>query len=201
MNSRSASAGDAVSDAQLIVAVRRGNDHAFEQLYRRYSVGVGRFVAGRVRDRGRAEDLVQEIFLSALRRLRATDTEISFRPWIFEIARNATIDHYRRTSRTEEVSIHGDDTLRPADQLRLVGGAHARPENAMLNKERFDHLRDAFAELSDNHHRVLVMREFEGLSYREIAKKMDMTRPAVESALFRARRRLQQEYARAAAVA
>ena len=60
---------------------------------------------------------------------------------------------------------------------------------------------DAFAELSDNHHRVLVMREFEGLSYREIAKKMDMTRPAVESALFRARRRLQQEYARAGAVA
>ncbi|MGH2837683.1 MAG: sigma factor-like helix-turn-helix DNA-binding protein [Thermoleophilaceae bacterium] len=48
---------------------------------------------------------------------------------------------------------------------------------------------------------MLVLREFEGLSYREIAQKMDMTRPAVESALFRARRRLQQEYARAEAVA
>ena len=71
----------------------------------------------------------------------------------------------------------------------------------MLHKERFDQLRGAFAELSHNHHRVLVLREFEGLSYREIAKKMDMTRPAVESALFRARRRLQQEYARAEAVA
>ena len=76
-----------------------------------------------------------------------------------------------------------------------------RPENALLHKERFDQLRDAFAELSTNHHRVLVLRELEGLSYREIAQKMDMTRPAVESALFRARRRLQQEYARAEAVA
>ena len=201
MTSRMASGGHAASDSQLIAAVRRGNDHAFEQLYRRYSASVERFVAGRVRDRGRAEDLVQEIFLSALRRLRATETDITFRPWIFEIAKNAAIDHYRRMSRAEEISIHADDALRPSDQLRLVGRAHARPENAILHKEQFDQLRDAFAELSQSHHRVLVLREFEGLSYREIAKKMDMTRPAVESALFRARRRLQQEYARAEAVA
>ena len=201
MTSRMASAGDAVTDTQLIAAVRRGNDHAFEQLYRRYSASIERFVASRVRDRGRAEDLVQEIFLSALRRMRATDTDITFRPWIFEIAKNAAIDHYRRSSRAEEISIHADDTLRPADQLRLVGWAHLRPENAILHKERFDQLRGAFAELSTNHHRVLVLRELEGLSYREIAKKMDMTRPAVESALFRARRRLQQEYARAEAAA
>jgi RNA polymerase sigma factor (sigma-70 family) len=201
MTTRLASAGDAVSDAQLIAAVRRGNDHAFEQLYRRYSAAIARFVGGRVRDRGRAEDLVQEIFLSALRRLRATDTDITFRPWIFEIAKNAAIDHYRRTSRAEEVSIHADDALRPSDQLRLVGRAHTRPENALLHKERFDQLCDAFAGLSTSHHRVLVLREFEGLSYREIAQRMDMTRPAVESALFRARRRLQQEYARMEVVA
>jgi RNA polymerase sigma factor (sigma-70 family) len=201
MTTRLASAGDAVTDIQLIAAVRRGNDHAFEQLYRRYSAAIARFVAGRVRDRGRAEDLVQEIFLSALRRLRATDTDITFRPWIFEIAKNAAIDHYRRTNRAEEVSIHADDALRPSDQLRLVGRPHTRPENAVLHKERFDQLRDAFAGLSTSHHRVLVLREFEGLSYREIAQRMDMTRPAVESALFRARRRLQQEYARMEVVA
>jgi RNA polymerase sigma factor (sigma-70 family) len=201
MTSRLASGEGVASDDQLIAAVRRGNDHAFEQLYRRYSAAIARFVGSRVRDRGRAEDLVQEIFLSALRRLRATDATITFRPWIFEIAKNAAIDHYRRMSRTEEVSIHADDALRPADQLRLVGWAHARPENAILHKERFDQLREAFGELSPNHHRVLVLREFEGLSYREIAQRMDMTRPAVESALFRARRRLQQEYARAEAVA
>src|SRR5688500_9079935 len=147
MTSRMASAGDAASDAQLIAAVRRGNDHAFEQLYRRYNASIARFVASRVRDRGRAEDLVQEIFLSALRRLRATDAKITFRPWIFEIAKNAAIDHYRRMSRAEEVSIHSDDALRPMDQLRLVGRPHMRPENAVLHKEQFDQLRGAFAEL------------------------------------------------------
>ena len=139
--------------------------------------------------------------MSALRRMRATDTRIAFKPWIFEIAKNAAIDHYRRSVRAEEVSIHADDALRAADHLRLVGAPHGRPEVAILHKERFDHFRGAFAELSHNHHRVLVLRELEGLSYREIAQKMEMTRPAVESALFRARRRLQQEYTRAAAVA
>jgi RNA polymerase sigma factor (sigma-70 family) len=190
-----------VSDGLLIAAVRRGNDAAFEALYRRYYSRVARFVAGRVRDSGRAEDVVQEVFLSALRRMRATDAEISFRPWIFEIAKNATIDHFRRASRTEEVSIHGHETMRPSDQLRLVAVAHARPENAMLHKERFEQLQTSFASLSPSHHRVLVLREFEGRSYREIAQELDMTRPAVESALFRARRRLEEEYTRAAAVA
>ncbi len=54
MTSRMASAGDAATDDQLIAAVRRGNDHAFEQLYRRYSAPISRFVGSRVRDRGRA---------------------------------------------------------------------------------------------------------------------------------------------------
>lgn len=201
MHTPVASAGDAVSDDHLITAVRRGDDAAFEVLYRRYSDRVARFVRGRIGDRGRAEDVVQEVFLSALRRMRATDTQIAFRPWIFEIAKNAAIDHYRRSSRTEEVSIHGHETMRPTDQLRLVSASHARPDNAVLHKERFEHLQQSFGGLSENHHRVLVLREFEGLSYREIATKMEMTRPAVESALFRARRRLQQEYARVAAVA
>src|SRR5919107_1954755 len=152
MTTRLASGRDAASDDQLIAAVRRGNDHAFEQLYRRYSAQIARFVGSRVRDRGRAEDLVQEIFLSALRRLRATDATVTFRPWIFEIAKNAAIDHYRRMSRAEEVSIHADDALRPADQLRLIGRAHSRPENAFLHKERLDPPCPPFRGVSQKQH-------------------------------------------------
>ncbi|MGZ5359748.1 MAG: sigma factor-like helix-turn-helix DNA-binding protein, partial [Solirubrobacterales bacterium] len=65
---------------------------------------------------------------------------------------------------------------------------------ALVTKERMDHLQGAFDELSEVHTRVLVMRELEGMSYREIGQKLDLTRPAVESALFRARRRLESEY-------
>lgn len=182
-------------DRDLVAFVRAGDDSAFEELYRRYSRRVAGYVHRMVGDHDRAEDVTQEAFFSALRRLRQTETEIAFKPWIFEIAKNGAIDHFRRTSRAEEVSIDPEDgALRPADHLRLVNGGPS-PDLAFVHKERLGHLQGAFDELSDSHSRILVMRELEGLSYREIGERMELTRPAVESTLFRARRRLGQEYA------
>jgi RNA polymerase sigma factor (sigma-70 family) len=180
------------TDTTLVAAVRAGDDAAFEELYRRYSRRISAFVYGYLRDEGRAEDVTQEAFMSALRRMRETDSSIAFRPWIYEIARNAAIDLHRRTSRTEEVSIDESSPLPPSDRRRLVGSR--APENELVAKERLEHLRGALDELSETHHRILVLRELEGLSYREIGVRMDLTAPAVESALFRARRRLEQEY-------
>lgn len=182
----------APSDTELVAAVREGDDTAFEELYRRYRRRIASFVHGYVRDEARAEDVTQEAFLSALRRMRATDAGIAFKPWIYEIARNAAIDVYRRASRAEELPIDGEGVLRPSDRRRLV--ASVAPEAVVVEKERLDHLQGALEELSETHHRVLVMRELEGLSYREIGEQLELTRPAVESALFRARRRLEHEY-------
>ena len=144
-------------------------------------------------DAAGCEDVAQEAFMSALRRMRATDAEINFKPWIYQIARNAAIDAHRRRSHAVEVSMDADDGLRASDRTRLVG-LDGGPDSALVTKERLTHLQGAFDELSDVHTRVLVMRELEGMSYREIGKRLDLTRPAVESALFRARRRLESEY-------
>ena len=181
------------SDAELVAHVRAGDHAAFAELFRRYQPSVARFVRSRVRDHGRAEDVTQEAFVSALRRLHQTDSEIAFRAWIFEIARNASIDLYRRSSRTEEVSMDAAGGLPPADASR-VGGT-AGPDASMLRKESFDHFRGALEELSETHHRIIVMRELEGRSYREIGDTMDLSQAAVESTLFRARRKLEHEYA------
>ena len=170
-----------------------GDDVAFEELYRRYYPRIAAFVRGYLRDGGRAEDVTQEAFMSALRRLRQTDADINFKPWIFEIARNAAIDQYRRNVRTDEVSIDIEGGFAPSDVSRVV--RPRGPDSSMLDKQRLDHLRGALEELSDTHHRIIVMRELEGLSYREIGEKMELTPAAVESTLFRARRKLEHEYA------
>src|ERR671915_22300 len=130
---------------ELVEAARRGDDPAFEELYRRYHPRIAAYVRRIVRDPARAEDLAQDAFFSALRRMRATDSDIAFKPWIFEIARNATIDHWRRSNRAEEVSVEADEQLRQSD--------------------------------------------------RKIAERLALSRASVESALFRARRRLESEYA------
>ena len=83
-------------DCDLIAGVRDGDDRCFELLFQRYQPRVAAYVRRMVHDHGRAEDITQEVFMSALRRMRETDREISFKPWIYEIAKNACIDAFRR---------------------------------------------------------------------------------------------------------
>ncbi len=180
-------------DRDLVAAVRDGDDRAFELLFERYHVHITAYVRGMVHDHGRAEDVTQEVFIAALRRIRATDSEIVFKPWIFEIAKNACIDAFRRGRNTHEVSFDADGALGPADQRRLVAGK-AVPDAEMDTKLALDDLCGAFGGLSQTHHDILVMREFDGLSYREIGERLSMTQGGVESTLFRARRRLGEEY-------
>ena len=131
--------------------------------------------------------------MSALRRLRETDAEITFKPWIFEIARNAAIDQYRRNTRTEEVSIDIEGGFAPSDVLargaparaRLVGARQGAPRPPAGRPRRAvghpppDH-RDAGAR------GTLLPRD----------RREDGAQPAaVESTLFRARRKLEHEYA------
>jgi RNA polymerase sigma factor (sigma-70 family) len=181
------------TDASLVAAVRHGDDRAFEQLYSRYQRRISAYILGMVKDHGRAEDITQEVFISALRRMRETERPIAFKPWVYEIAKNACIDQFRRSRRAEEVSMDAGDGLGQADHGRLVAGEPS-PDDAVESKQQLDHLCGAFGGLSDSHHEILVLREFEGLSYREIGDRMGLSRPGVESTLFRARKRLTEEY-------
>src|SRR5256714_13538641 len=189
----SARAATLQSDTDLVAAVRRGDDRAFEELYARYSRRISSSIFGMVKAHARAEDIAQDVFMSALRRMRETDRPIAFKPWIYEIAKNACIDQFRRARRAEEVSYDSDDGLAAADYGRLVTTGPT-PDVAVDQKMSLDHLCGAFGGLSETHHEILVMRELEGLSYREIGERLGMSRPSVESTLFRARRRLTEEY-------
>jgi RNA polymerase sigma factor (sigma-70 family) len=192
VSTRTRTAGE-LTDHQLVAAVRTGDDRAFERLYERYHRRIAAYIYGMVNDYARAEDIAQDVFMSALRRMRETDRPIAFKPWVYEIAKNACIDQFRRARRAEEVSYDADEGLGASDYGRLVTTGPT-PDVAVDQKLSLDHLCGAFGGLSETHHEILVMRELEGLSYREIGEKLGMSRPSVESTLFRARRRLSEEY-------
>jgi RNA polymerase sigma factor (sigma-70 family) len=181
-----------VTEQQLAAAVRNGDDAAFEELFSRYRSRISAYVLSAVGDHGRAEDITQEVFISALRRLRDTERPISFKPWIYAIAKNACIDEFRRTWRVSEVSLEQDGAAGSLEQQ--LPSTQPTPDMVAENRQQLYDLRGAFRGLSENHHRILVMRELEGLSYGEIGKRMGMSRPMVESTLFRARKRLNQEF-------
>lgn len=180
----------AAQDQRLVSAAQHGDDRAFAQLYERYRPRIRAFALRMTRDPDRADDLVQDVFISALRRLRETDGVIVFRPWIYEIARNACIDEYRRRCRVAEVPIDRDRTESWLDHL--AGGPS--PDAAMESKQQLEDLCGAFHGLSERHHRIIVARELEGKSYRQIGDELQMSQVVVESTLFRARRRLTEEF-------
>jgi RNA polymerase sigma factor (sigma-70 family) len=117
----------ACSEQELVAAVRRGDDRAFEELYSRYRARIGAYISRMVRDHTRAEDVAQEVFISALRRLRETERAIVFKPWLYEIAKNACIDEFRRTRRTREVPLDRDrDDAEGSSGPVIAGGTIPR---------------------------------------------------------------------------
>jgi RNA polymerase sigma factor (sigma-70 family) len=181
------------TDHELVRAVRLGEESAFEELFSRYRSRIRAFVSGMLADFDRAEDITQEVFISALRRLRDTERPIAFKPWIYQIAKNACIDELRRAKRSIEVPF--DEDTPDAGAAVDLFSREPDPELAAESKQQLDDLRRAFGGVSELHHRILVLRELEGLSYGQIGARLGMTRPVVESTLFRARRRLAEEYA------
>jgi RNA polymerase sigma factor (sigma-70 family) len=176
------------TDHELVAAVRCGEDKAFELLYARYRTRIWSYIGGILHDADRAEDISQEVFISVLRRLRDTERPIAFKPWIYQIARNACIDEFRRARHSHEVRFDQEDES--DDLFSITPG----PDVAVECKQQLEDLRGAFGGVSELHHRILVLRELEGLSYSEIGTRLGMSRPVVESTLFRARRRLAEEY-------
>ena len=180
------------TDERLVVAAQSGSPEAFAALFRRYRPEIARYAGRTIGDDARAEDVVQETFLSALRSIRTLDRPAGFRPWLYRIAHNACVDTMRRRGRGEEVLFDASG-MAPGEEIRhfrQAPSSHA----TLAQKEEFRHLRQALGDLPEQQAQILVMRELEGLSYEDIGTRLRISHSAVESLLFRARRGLRDEY-------
>ena len=176
------------TDARLTIAAGQGDDDAFAVLYERYAPRIGAYLMRLVGDEHLAQDLTHEVFVSALRRLRTDRPPIAFGPWLYRIARNASIDVHRRSQIVRQVPLDGN-TEEPS-----ASASGSAPEAAAEVRQWLEQLRDVLGGLSESHRSVLVLRELEGLSNGEIGRRMGLSRPAVEGLLFRARAKMRREY-------
>jgi RNA polymerase sigma factor (sigma-70 family) len=186
-----AAASTEAREEELVASAQAGNVEAFETLFRRYRDRITSFVRASIRDDGRTEDIVQEIFFSAHSSLSSLSNPAAFRTWLYQIARNACLDEARRRSRQDEL-IYGWDEFPPPDDRIVVHYPDA--ERAFSQKEELADLTQALDGLPPTQHEALVLRELEGRSYDEIGRRMRLSKTAVESVLFRARRGLKGEY-------
>jgi RNA polymerase sigma-70 factor (ECF subfamily) len=153
---------------------------SFDLFYRRHLGEIYRFVLHDVGNRADAEEVTQNAFLDAFRALRRGHEPEMPRAWMYGIARNAARRRYRTQSRRpREVELAPD----------VLEGLSQREEGPWVEA-----VRAAFANLRDSHRDALFLREVEGLSYAEIAERMDLSQSAVETLLFRARRALREAF-------
>jgi RNA polymerase sigma-70 factor (ECF subfamily) len=159
-------AGQAAEDGRLVRAARDGDSGAFTRLYERYGRVVHALLLARV-DRDEAPDLVQDVFLTAWRRLDDLRDPAAFGGWIATIARNRATDFHRRAAEHVEL---------PADLAAPGGASGAAEANAAL---------DAIRSLPAAYRETLILRLVEGMTGPEIAERTGLTPASVRVNLHR----------------
>jgi RNA polymerase sigma-70 factor (ECF subfamily) len=167
------------TDADLAEAFRDGDDRAYSVLYERYKHALYAFSLKMLGEADAASDLVQDVFLTIYERRRQLNHPESFRSWLFAIGRNRCLSRLRQD--------RGTTSLDEAPEEAIAVEA---PSDGLEAEEEVRLVRVALAQLKIEYREVLVLREYQDLSYREIAEITETTESAVKSKLFKARRAL-----------
>lgn len=173
------------TDQQLVVRAQRGDTRAFDLLVLKYQGRIATLVARFVNDATEVEDVTQEAFIKAFSALPKFRGESAFYTWLYRIASNAAKNYLvargRRPATTTDVQ--DAEYFEEGDALREI----ETPENAYFGSELAKTVQGALEGLPDELRAALSLREFDGLSYEEIADVMACPVGTVRSRIFRAR--------------
>src|SRR5215469_2857760 len=161
------------SDEHLILEFQRGSREAFTELFERYRDPVYGYFRRRLDNPARAEELAQETFFAVLRGVEKYEPRATFRTYLYAIASRQLLGEWRRAKRESPPAVQVESEAATADD----------PGDALW-------LRRAIGQLDEEQREVLLLREYEQLSYEEIASILRIPLNTVRSRLFRARMQL-----------
>ena len=175
-----------VTDQQLVAKVQKGDSRAFDLLVLKYQHKIFALISRYVRDRDEVQDVAQEAFIKAYRALPNFRGESAFYTWLYRIAINTAKNYLVSRSRRPPGS---DVELEDAEYFETGGGLREieNPENALFGAELKAVVDGAIGALPEDLRTAITLREFDGLSYEEIAEIMACPVGTVRSRIFRAR--------------
>ena len=180
------------ADGQLVARVQQGDKRAFEVLVLKYRHRIFSLVSRFVRDPDDVQDVVQEAFIKAYRAIAGFRGESAFYTWLYRIAANTAKNHLvSRARRPPGVDLEVEDAegLDAAWALRDVED----PESLLMTEQLREAVESAIRRLPEDLRTALMLREFEGLSYEQIAEVMGCPVGTVRSRIFRAREAVDSE--------
>ncbi|HEX6902975.1 MAG TPA: sigma-70 family RNA polymerase sigma factor [Thermoanaerobaculia bacterium] len=179
------------TDAELVASALRGSQDAYRELVKRFERPVYSLVLRMVQDPSTAEDLAQEVFVKAFRRLDTYDPQWKFSSWLFKIAHNTTIDHLRRGT-PETVPLETEDDGKGSLASVLADESGEDPRAAAERRDLGRSLEKAIGRLRPEYRQAVLMFYVHGASYQEICEALDQPLGTVKTNLHRARKELAQ---------
>ncbi|HAN68476.1 MAG: RNA polymerase sigma factor RpoE [Halieaceae bacterium] len=176
----------AETDQQLVARVQKGDSRAFDVLVLKYQHKIFGLISRYVHDADEVQDVAQEAFIKAYRALPRFRGDSAFYTWLYRIAINTAKNHLVARSRRppgSDVEIDDAEYFEGGGALREI----ETPESALFGEELKQVVDRAIAELPDDLRTAVTLREFDGLSYEDIAEVMDCPVGTVRSRIFRAR--------------
>ena len=180
-------------DLTLVTRARAGDPDAFRALVVRYQRKVYAVALGIVKDTDQAWDVAQEAFVRVHQHLAEFKGESAFSTWVFRIATHLGIDAVRRerTRSRDELEEADEAALAERGEGILATPLGTNPQESALRRELAGKIGEALSQLPEKHRTILVLREVEGLSYEELAERLQIHKGTVMSRLFHARRKMQ----------
>jgi RNA polymerase sigma-70 factor (ECF subfamily) len=177
------------TDAELVARALQGSQDACRELVKRFERPVYSLILRMVQDPGTAEDLAQEVFVKAFRRLDSFDPQWKFSSWLFKIAHNATIDHLRRGA-PETVPLESEEDDKGGLAAVLADAGAEDPLAAAERRDLARSLERAIGRLRPEYRQAVLMFYAHGASYHEICEVTGLPLGTVKTNLHRARKEL-----------
>lgn len=178
-------------DAAVVARVLAGDRDAFRVIVERHSRSVFRLAFRMSGNEQDAEEIVQETFLRAFRRLKGFESRSSFGTWIYRIAVNCSLDLVRGRQRREEQHVAADSETTP--EAELPPSRDAGPDRLMFSEEIQRKVTATLKNLTPKERAAFVLRHFDGMAIEEIGRALGLKPNAAKNNVFRAVQKLRRE--------
>ena len=182
-----AQSSEGLSDAQIMLRVKAGDDSAFEYLVQKYRRPMLSFMYRMAHNTAVAEDLAQEVFLRVYRSREKYEASAKFTTWLYRIASNLAVNHARDTRHQRpENTVSLDEPDHDSGLTMDLPDTSLTAEEAIVRRERLAAIRQRVEALPERQRIALIMHKYQQMDYRQIAEVLKLSESAIKSLLFRA---------------
>ena len=189
-----APSGEGLSDAQVMLRVKAGDDSAFDYLVQKYRRPMLNFMYRMAHNSAAAEDMAQEVFLRVYRSRENYEASAKFTTWLYRIASNLAVNHARDTRHQRpENMVSLDEPDQNTGLTMDVPDDSLTAEEAIVRRERLAAIRQRVQALPERQRVAVIMHKYQQMDYRQIAEILKLSESAIKSLLFRAYETLREQ--------